>query len=71
MIPQPRALFANIMACMWALRILRVMLRAFAAAVPGVFNITALFVMHELRGPRHVRRRGRLPALGGPRATRR
>ena len=70
MIPRPSALFANIVACMSALRVLRVTLRSLAAATPGVFNIVALFVVQELRGLRCVHWRVRLPALGGPRATR-
>ena len=54
MILQLRALFACIMACMSALRVLRVMLRALAVATPGVLNIATRFVVHELRRPRHA-----------------
>ena len=51
MIPRPRAFLASIMACMSALYVLRVMLRALATATLGVLNTAPLFIAHELRGP--------------------
>ena len=50
-VPRPRAIFTNILACMSALRISRVMLRAIAMATPGVTNIAALLSVHDLAGP--------------------
>ena len=54
MIPRLRAFVASTMACMSTLRVLRVTLRAFAVVTPGVFNITTMFVVHELRGLQRV-----------------
>ena len=51
---------------MSALRILRMMQRALPAAAPGVTNVAALLVAHDLGGPRRGRQRG---CLGGCRAA--
>ena len=54
MIPRLRALFACIMACMAALLVLRVTLRALAMATPGVLTVVVLFIAHELGRPCRV-----------------
>ena len=55
MVPRRGAIFASIMVCMSALRVLRVTLRALATATPRVLNVAVLFVAHEMGGPQHVR----------------